>query len=350
MIEDRWIQTKNLAQLLDWEPFTLIALLALSSWLFYRFFLKGVSAERHESLRMQLWQLLQSFIFLTVLFLLYHLARLEFLPPRLAGYLGLLTFFWGVMVFVRTTRLLLLQYLFLSSMRVGVPLLIVNIYSLASSIALLLWGISVAFNVQVGPLLATSAAFSLILGLAMQDTLGNLFAGMSLQLDRAFEIDDWLEITHGSQKVVGQVREITWRATTLIGWSDEVIVLPNRIVASSQIANYSGGLSFVRNQVFRLPYSVNAEQVRAALTESVKANPDVLASPPPLCFISEANDSWLAFKLCYSINRFGAQFIIGDQVLREGWQALAKLGYKASAPSRLAIETQHSRLALESQS
>ena len=126
-------------------------------------------------------------------------------------YIAMAAFVWGNVVFVKTCRLIVLQYLFLGSMRHGVPLLLVNIFSLILSIVLLFWGITHIFGVQVGPLLATSAAASVILGLAMQDTLGNLFAGISLQIDRSFEIGDWVEVVSGIQKTTGQVREITWR-------------------------------------------------------------------------------------------------------------------------------------------
>lgn len=67
--------------------------------------------------------------------------------------------------------------------------------------------------------------FSLILGLALQDTLGNLFAGVALQLDKPYEIGDWIEISPRAQVWVGQVEEISWRATTMIGLFDELLVL-----------------------------------------------------------------------------------------------------------------------------
>src|SRR5690606_32742898 len=144
---------------------------------------------------------------------------------------------------------------FMGSVKAGVPILVVNIFSLMLSVLLTFWVVSRLFGVQLGPLLATSAAFSIILGLALQDTSGNLFAGISLQLDKNYEIGDWIEITTGLLKVVGQVKEITWRSTLLTGLSDELITLPNRLMSGASISNYSPADSpIVRSQVFRVPH------------------------------------------------------------------------------------------------
>ena len=111
------------------------------------------------------------------------------------------------------------------------------------------------FNIRLTPILATSAIFSLVLGLALQDTLGNLFAGVALQFDKPYEIGDWIEIQSSGQKWIGQVYEISWRATVLIASTEESITVPNRIVAQAQIANYSTKYRpITRSQLFRLPF------------------------------------------------------------------------------------------------
>lgn len=330
-MENKWIQTQSLQNLIDFEPFLLLLSLLLLAWVFYKGFLKGVSESRHQSIRGHFSKLIRNYIVLALLFSLYLLFNSEhFSHPslrKLVPYLAIMTFCWGGMIFVKVSRLIILQYLFLGSMRAGVPLLIVNIFSLMMSVILTLWGVSQIFNLQIGPLLATSAAFSVILGLALQDTLGNLFAGIALQLDHNFEIGDWLEIYHGSQKTIGQVKEMTWRATTLIGWTDEVIVLPNRLMAGSQIANYQAGdTPFTRNQIFRLPYDVDVELAKKCLLHSLDRVPEIRKYPEPLCLITEHTESWLTFKLIFYIDNYGSQFVIGDKVVTEAWKALHQAG------------------------
>ena len=149
-------------------------------------------------------------------------------------------------------------------MRVAVPVLLVNLFTLLLSMVLGGWIVTDIFNVRLAPLLATSAIFSLVLGLALQDTLGNLFSGVAMQFDKPYEIGDWVEIqTGGTQKWVGQIEEISWRATVLIGFAEELITIPNRVISQSEISNFTRkGKPIIRSQVFRIAFGEDQVKVR----------------------------------------------------------------------------------------
>ena len=70
-------------------------------------------------------------------------------------------------------------------------------------------------GVEPGSLLTTSALLTAVVGLSLQDTLGNLFAGLSIQAQRPFEIGDWIQFD-SEAKHAGRVIEINWRATTVM--------------------------------------------------------------------------------------------------------------------------------------
>lgn len=330
-MNEKFIRTQSLYNLIDIEPFVILTSLFLLAWVFYKFFLQDVSEERHRNIKGHFGSLTRHFLILCLFFSTFLLVKetmtTESSLGRALPYLGLLSFVWGAIVFVKVCRLIILQYLFLGSMKAGVPVLIVNIFSLAMSMVLFLWAIVQVFGIQITPLLATSAAFSVVLGLAMQDTLGNLFAGISLQLDKSFEIGDWVEVTQGVQKTVGQVNEITWRATTLIGWTDEIIVIPNRTMANSHISNFhSGDHPLIRSQLFRLPYGTDLTIAQRCLLDCAQKVDGVRTLPSPICFVSENHDSWLGLKLSYYIDNYGAQFAIGHEILRVGIKALSAQG------------------------
>jgi small-conductance mechanosensitive channel len=69
------------------------------------------------------------------------------------------------------------------------------------------------FGINVTPLLATSAVLTMVLGLALQDTLANLIAGMVFHFENSIRIGDWLEY----EGVIGEVRELSWRAVHRLG-------------------------------------------------------------------------------------------------------------------------------------
>ncbi len=324
---EKFIKIQALYSVLALEPFILLASLLAMTWIFYKGFLAEVSDERHRNIRNHFRTLMRHFFFLSVCFALFILAQNmeEQLPliHRLTPYIALISFVAGNIVLVKTCRLLVLQYLFLGSMKHGVPLLLVNMFSLLLSIVLGFWGIAYIFGVELAPLLATSAAFSIILGLAMQDTLGNLFAGISLQIDPSYEIGDWLEVVSGIQKAVGQVKEISWRATTLIGLSDEVITLPNRFMALAQVSNFSPpDQPIMRSQIFRLHFDANVEFAKEVLERMAAGVSEIRGIPAPYAYVNETNEHWVSLKLLYFIESYGSQFIIGDRILRRGMQAL----------------------------
>ena len=339
------VKTKNLFGLLDPEAYFVIFSIALFAWIFYKMFLTEVSSERHKNIQRHYTNLVTHLSAFTILFVTYLLlSRVVSIEPsfrKMQIYVGLFAFFWGIVCFVKSCRITVLQYLFLGSMRVGVPLLIVNIFSLVTYITLFFWAISYVFGVKLTPILATSAAFSIILGLALQDTLGNLFAGISLQIDKSFEIGSWLEIQNGSQKIIGQVQEITWRATILLGFTDELITIPNRVLAQAHISNFSNfGLPIVRRQVFRFDHGTDTKLAKQCISEALIEVPEVLKTPEPFIFIPETSESWIEIRAAYYIQNYGAQYSIGDKVVEAVLEKIKGAGLKLANPKMVLYKSE----------
>ena len=80
-------------------------------------------------------------------------------------------------------------------------------------------------------MLATTAVGAVVIGLALQDTLGNLFAGLAIQIEKPFRVGDW--VTIGGQD--GMVSEITWRATKMRTKAGNFVVVPNSMLAKDTI-------------------------------------------------------------------------------------------------------------------
>src|SRR3970282_1813273 len=83
--------------------------------------------------------------------------------------------------------------------------------------------------------LTTSAVGAVVVGFALQDTLGNLFSGLAIQIEKPFRVGHWIAI--GERE--GQVQEITWRATKLRTKAGQFLVVPNGIISKEAILNYS---------------------------------------------------------------------------------------------------------------
>ena len=91
-------------------------------------------------------------------------------------------------------------------------------------------------------LLTTSAVGGLIIGLALQDTLGNLFSGLALQVEKPFFVGDWVRMGH----LEGCVKEITWRATKIRTKSGHFCVIPNNLISKDTLVNFTHPSPFLR--------------------------------------------------------------------------------------------------------
>lgn len=331
----------RIVDLIQLEPAIITIGMCLLAWAFYEIFLRKVSHERRISLQKQYRNLSAHIVVFLAAFGGYLLiARMHEAPPvaiRIMPYLGLLTLIWGALVFVKASRLLLLQYLFFSHSTEGVPIVLVNTFTLCLIVIVYGWILKLVFNLQVAPLLAGSAIFSILLGLALQDTLGNLFSGIALQFDKAYDIGDWIEVSTAptaahAAKWIGKVYEISWRGTTLIGLSDEMIIIPNRVISQAQVANYSSpGRPILRRCVFRISHHSSIAKTREALVQAALAVPQVCRYPAPFTLVDETTESWVPIKLLYFVEDYGLQWTALDQVVAGALERLKSEGVEIAA-------------------
>ena len=128
-------------------------------------------------------------------------------------------------------------------------------------------------DVNLAGLITTSAALTVVIGLAAQTTLGNFFSGLVLQMEHPFSIGDW--ITYGSY--TGRVLGITWKSTRIKTRDDVLIYLPNNELSNGILINYSQpGRRVVCRLNIGLEYSAPPNKVRQVILDVVKEHPKVL--------------------------------------------------------------------------
>jgi len=96
--------------------------------------------------------------------------------------------------------------------------------------------VETVFRQPMSAVLATSGVLALVLGFALQSTLGDVLSGLAINIDRPFGAGDWIEV---APDIEGEVVEINWRSTRLRTWLGELIVIPNSVVAKSVVTNHS---------------------------------------------------------------------------------------------------------------
>jgi len=183
------------------------------------------------------------------------------------------------------------------------------------------------FNIT--PLLAGSAILTAVLGLALQGVLGNVFSGMSLHYTRSFSRGDWIKIG----ETEGQVVDTNWRETRLRDRASNIVVIPNTIVASQTIVNYS--LPDKPSAVV-LPLKADFLAPPAAvidlLLEAAKEAPNVLAVPAPTSYILNYDEFGVTYVLKFWISDFGRRPDITGEVGRLVWHKLRRRGIEIPVP------------------
>lgn len=125
--------------------------------------------------------------------------------------------------------------------RVRIPRLLRQVVA----VVLCIVGAAVVFSnvwqLSVGPVLATTGAIGIVAGLALRNVLADFFSGIALNMEHPFRLDDFVlfHIRGKREPVAGFVREINWRSTTVLTPEDNLISVPNSLVAASTVENLS---------------------------------------------------------------------------------------------------------------
>src|SRR5262245_12739298 len=160
------------------------------------------------------------------------------------------------------------------------------------------------FSAPVGTLIATSGVFAIILGLALQSTLADVFSGIALNLSKAYEVGDWIVLNDG---IEGRVVETNWRATHLLNASNDLVVLPNSGPAKAQPTNLRSpnrthGITLRVRVAPTMAPSTISDVMRTALLSSNT----IMSTPAPSVEIKSLDSHAVELELSFRVRDFGA--------------------------------------------
>ena len=185
-------------------------------------------------------------------------------------------------------------------------------------------------------LLTTSAVGAVVVGFALQDTLGNAFAGLAIQSERPFNVGHWIRVG----EFEGRVAEVTWRATKLRTKSGNFIVVPNNIIAKEAITNYSEPAVPTRLEIdVGVSYSAPPPLVKAAMLEAIAQVPTVLKAPAPDVILIDFAASSMNYRARFWIEDYEFDDLAKDQVRVAIHYAFGRHGIEIPYP----IQVEYSR-------
>lgn len=193
-------------------------------------------------------------------------------------------------------------------------------------------------------LLTTSAVSAVVIGFALQDTLGNAFAGLAIQSEKPFHVGHWVRVGDFE----GRVAEVTWRATKLRTKSGNFVVVPNNIVSKEAITNYSEPAAMTRVEVeVGASYLSPPNLVKAAIHEAIANAPRALKTPAPDVVLGAFDSSAITYRARFWIEDYERDEAARDQVRTAIYYAFDRHGIEIPWPIQVQYEREWKEPAAE---
>ena len=248
--------------------------------------------------------------------------------PRVAdvfGAVAVLSFFWGVVHFFmhsiayRTGRT-----------RREASNILRDLIALALYAAVVVGVLAADFNVNVYSLVVASVGvLGLVIGFAVQQTLGDVFSGLALQLQRPFAYDDWVR----SGQFVGRAQGVGVRSTTIITRANERLEIPNSALAKEVLTNY--GAPPIADEIsIGISYDEPPNRVREVILKVMSDAEHVLMDPSPEVLAWEYGDFAIKYRIKYWIPDYTLQEQIRNSLVTSLWYALRRRAMDIPFPTQ----------------
>ncbi len=228
-----------------------------------------------------------------------------------------------------------------------IPHIVRNIISFIIYLLALFAIVAFVFDQKLTSLLATSGVIAMILGLAVQINIANIFSGIAINLERPFRIDDWVKIGSFNE---GKVVDINWRTTRLLTRDRTILSIPNSQASESSIENFS-----YPNDTYFKYFTVHVEphhapeRVKKILLNAAMATAGVVYDPPPATRFLGLTDemtgpsrAWAAnYLISVVVRDYGMKFAHNEMIWLNVWTHLHHAGI------RLLTERQEIQMALK---
>jgi small-conductance mechanosensitive channel len=192
------------------------------------------------------------------------------------------------------------------------------------------------FQLDITPLIAGVGVGALAIGLALQSTLANFFAGLHIVSDQPIRVGDFIEL---DEKTMGFVEDIGWRSTRIKTMTDNLIIIPNGKLADSTILNYSLPKQDLMIWVpCGVAYESNLEKVEQVTLEVAKdvqqTFPGAVKDFAPLFRYREFGDSNIDFIAILRVEEPMTRYVVKNEFIKRLKERFDKEKIEISWPIR----------------
>ena len=185
-------------------------------------------------------------------------------------------------------------------------------------------------NVDIRNWLFTGSAVALVLGLGLQDTLGNLFAGISLHLEDSFEIGDVLR----TGEHTGVVEGTRWRGTRIRTFNNHLVIIPNSVLARAPLEVFARHHPNARIVSVGIDYNVPPAKAIDVLTQAASHVEGVSREMPCIARVGSFGDSAVNYEIKYYMRDYALRDRIDADIRKAIWYAMRRNNIPIPFPIR----------------
>jgi len=172
----------------------------------------------------------------------------------------------------------------------------------------------------------------IVIGLALQTTLANIFGGIALIADRSFKIGDFVELDTGE---TGEIIDVGLRSTRIKSFEEgNEIIIPNSILMNSRIINYGRPEVYLKKRIkIGVAYGSDIRKVKNILLNCTSKIENILKSPSPQVYFTEMADFSLNFEVIFWISNYQERLRVQDEFVSLAYEKLQVQGIQIPFPT-----------------
>ncbi|MGI8639117.1 MAG: cyclic nucleotide-binding domain-containing protein [Pyrinomonadaceae bacterium] len=192
-------------------------------------------------------------------------------------------------------------------------------------------------EVPLAPIFTGSTIIGVVIGLALQDTLGNLFAGIALQADQSFQVGDVINVP---QKGFGVVEDVSWRGVKIRTFQNKLLVISNSVLGKEAIEVAPRENLNARLVFFNTLYANSPSKTIQIVRETVRHCENVSPKIRPVVRVLNLGDNGIDWEVKYWIEDY-SKYNDTDALIRQRiWYAFQRENLEFAYPTRtIHIET-----------
>jgi small-conductance mechanosensitive channel/CRP-like cAMP-binding protein len=228
-------------------------------------------------------------------------------------------------------------------LHIGIPRILQDVLiGVSAVVSVFVLGARAGFD--LAGLVATSAVLTAVIGLAFQDTLGNVIGGLALQMDDSISVGDWVKVGD----VSGQVTDIRWRYTAIETRNWETVILPNSQLVKNQVVilgrRTGQPVRWRRWVYFNVDFRYSPTEVISAVMDALRevTIDNVAHTPEPNCVLMDLHDSYARYAVRYWLENLAVDDPTDSIIRTRVYFALKRMHIPLSMPAHAIFVTEES--------